>query len=93
MIEPVDAHCFGSDPDDELTRVYGRYPVWTRLELVEGAQDNFRLAIVMDRIKFSEHESLVQVRHCLAACRRERQMCLRLRRSENLRSIARGFQT
>ena len=42
MIEPVDAHCFGSDPDDELTRVHGRYPVWTRLELVEGAQDNFR---------------------------------------------------
>ena len=43
MIEPVNAHCFESDPCDVLTRVYGRHPVWTRLELAEGAQDNFRI--------------------------------------------------
>ena len=44
MIEPIGAHCFESDPCDALARVHGRHPVWTRLELAEGAQDNFRIA-------------------------------------------------
>ena len=38
MIEPIGVHCFESDPFDALTRVHGRHPVWTRLELAEGAR-------------------------------------------------------
>jgi hypothetical protein len=37
------AHCFESDPCELLTRVHDRHPVWTRLELAKGAQDNFRM--------------------------------------------------
>ena len=43
MIEPIDVHCFESDPCDVMARVHGRPPVWTRLELAEGTLDNFRI--------------------------------------------------
>src|SRR4026207_1119945 len=38
VIEPMDTHCFESDPCDGLTRVHGRRPVWTRLELADGGR-------------------------------------------------------
>jgi hypothetical protein len=44
MIEPMVAHCFESDPCELLARVHGRHPVWIRLELANGAQDNFPVA-------------------------------------------------
>ena len=44
VIEPVDAHCFQRDPCEPLAGVHGGHPVWTRLELAKGAQDNFRIA-------------------------------------------------
>ena len=31
-------HCFESDPCELLARVHDRHPVWTRLELAEGAR-------------------------------------------------------
>jgi hypothetical protein len=37
------AHCFEGDPCELLARVHDRHPVWTRLELAKGAQDNFRM--------------------------------------------------
>src|SRR5580704_2626213 len=43
MIEPRVARSFESDPCELLARVHGRRPVWTRLELANGAQDNFLL--------------------------------------------------
>ena len=42
-MEPVDAPCFQSDLCDALTRVHAGHPVWTRLELVWGAPDTFRM--------------------------------------------------
>src|SRR5437879_83510 len=46
MIEPTDAHCIESDPCDGPTRVHGRHPVWTRLELAEGARITFARSYV-----------------------------------------------
>jgi hypothetical protein len=43
LIEPVDGHCFQSDPCELLARVHDRHPVWTPLELAKGAQGNFRV--------------------------------------------------
>jgi hypothetical protein len=44
VIEPVAAPCFESDSCELLALVHDRHPVWTRLELAEGAQGNFRMA-------------------------------------------------
>ena len=42
VIEPVDGHCFQSDPCELLAGVHGGHPVRTRLELAKGAR-NFRM--------------------------------------------------
>lgn len=42
MIEPVDGHCFQSDPCELLAGVHGGHPVRIRLELAKGPR-NFRI--------------------------------------------------
>lgn len=42
VIEPVDGHCFQSDPCGLLAGVHGGHPVRTRLELAKGPR-NFRM--------------------------------------------------
>ena len=37
VIEPVGGDCFQSDTREPLAGVHGGHPVWTRLELAEGA--------------------------------------------------------
>jgi len=37
MIEPVNGHCFQSDPCEPLAGVHGGHPAWTRLELAREA--------------------------------------------------------